>query len=75
MKPHEQVVFNKETNEMRECFVVQFKQRDGKNKGEPMQVISEESDQFSIMAISFEVASQRQRQTDDERNGSILAIE
>jgi len=34
--PTPDIEFDSETKEMRKCFTIQFKQRDGKNKGSPM---------------------------------------
>jgi len=44
---------------MRKCFNIQFKQRDGKDKGSPMQAVSEEPDLFELMLVAFEVAVKR----------------
>lgn len=75
IEPTEDFLFNSETGEMRKCFVIQFKQRDGKDKGTPMQVIADDPSLFDLMQVAFEVASKRTKQTDDEQNGSIAVIE
>lgn len=46
---------------MRECFTVQFKQKDGKDKGKAMQAVSEDPDMFVLMKIAFEVSTQMPR--------------
>lgn len=55
--PHEDVIVNKETGEKRQCFTVQFKQRDGKNKGSPMEAIAEDEENHLLMKCAFEVAT------------------
>ena len=60
---------------MRKCFNIQFKQRDGKDKGSPMQSVSEEPDLFELMLVAFEVAVKRSLQDENERLGSIAVIE
>lgn len=36
LTPSPDIEFNSETKEIRQSFTIQFKQRDGKNKGSPM---------------------------------------
>ena len=47
--------------EMRNCFEVQFKQRDGKNKGSPMVAVSDQPEIFQLMKCAFEVSTARPR--------------
>lgn len=75
ISPSEDIVLNKETKETRSCFAIQFKQRDGKNKGSPMQAVAEDPAQFQIMKVAFEVSSQKERQTDEQRNSSVANLE
>ena len=60
---------------MRNCFEVQFKQRDGKNKGSPMVAVSDQPEIFQLMKCAFEVSTARPRQSDDERSSSIANLE
>lgn len=46
---------------MRNCFEVQFKQRDGKNKGAPMVAVSDQPEIFQLMKCAFEVSTARPR--------------
>ncbi len=73
--PTPDIEFDSETKEMRKSFMIQFKQRDGKDKGSPMQAVSDEPDQFELMVIAFEVAAKRSLQDEKERLGSIAVIE
>ena len=59
MTPGPDIEFDIDTKEMRRCFTIQFKQRDGKDKGSPMQVVADEPELFDLMVIAFEVAAKR----------------